>query len=451
MDPQADDVLRPQAYAAAYGDEQPSRPQPERILTPREIEQEIHILSEAFRRSAILVDGDRWDNPFYRLLSVHTLGLERLTALTLNTRVELIAMREMLASCIAAQTVFDGRLNAQLHALVPHLFMPPETATEDIAAHIHTQFPNVTPVFASDPEYQATIGMISNLQARVTELEATCLRLQETISRMTQDQYLGGREGMTDQQAERAKAKRPRDSSSPREFYGQELVQDQPTLSDATASLLGPGLRSHPHWRYNDLFNPFVPADPVANAEQPVPNPYVPIFEPDPYHDNRALEPEMFGPNTLPWQPVGAWQSGLSHIRYRRPDAAISHLETGEPRALDGPNLEVINYLLVRSIAIANPTQRLNRDPNDLNEDSSADISAGRIGPFAAAFQEDFAREITAALHQSLATGQGPSPSPSVHRASITEFNRQLRARALVIRRQEEARLSGLLSALRKR
>jgi hypothetical protein len=42
--------------------------------------------------------------------------MERVTALTVNTWVELIAMREMLS---AAQTIVEGCLNALFHALLP--------------------------------------------------------------------------------------------------------------------------------------------------------------------------------------------------------------------------------------------------------------------------------------------------------------------------------------------
>ena len=153
------------------------------------VEEEIYILREAIRQGANAVDSDRWRNPFYRYLNVLTTAVERLTTDLLNARAELRSIRQTLAVCVATQDVFDARNRAFVHAILPHVFLPHEA---DPARVIDERYPNITPVFRSDMDYQAHIAASATFAARLEALERQFDRMNTQVSRMHADMYEGG-------------------------------------------------------------------------------------------------------------------------------------------------------------------------------------------------------------------------------------------------------------------
>jgi hypothetical protein len=159
-----------------------------------------------------------------------------------------------------------------------------------------------------------------------------------------------------------------------------------------------------------------------------------PDYNPD-YRDLR--EHEIFGREVgssgLPWQPVGAWQLGRSYVTYQaRADTA----------PFQGPNLEAINFLLARAVAVVDPHSRLERDP------AADERDIARLGPVGAALQEYWSHQ----LAQHVFTGEPVEPftvtAEDIDACSVENFNTTFRLRRQILAAEEEARVSDLIAAL---
>jgi hypothetical protein len=157
---------------------------------PFTMNQHIKMLREAMRQAAIDIDADRWDNPFYRYLRVTTSVLERHTVDMLNLRAELRAMGHNLGVTMEAQHIYDGKLRAILSALIPEFYMR-NTPAQDRAGVINEQYPQITPIFRSDVDYQENVGSIGRLQAQVANLQHQLDRVHTTVCRIQSDVYSG--------------------------------------------------------------------------------------------------------------------------------------------------------------------------------------------------------------------------------------------------------------------
>jgi hypothetical protein len=133
------------------------------------------------------------------ILEMHTVALERNTALLARTMAKVDALRTEVASNIATLHYFEKRLKLVVHTLYPEIYAPLLFGVPTVAGPPGTQDPALaavvdkmvedgtkvhlppTPVLSSDPDFQAAVTAVPVMKEQLQTIEAQVLSLSEAL------------------------------------------------------------------------------------------------------------------------------------------------------------------------------------------------------------------------------------------------------------------------------